>query len=54
MRAAIGLEHLGWVPKIALAVALTAWSSAFLGMLDQARRTVHRSRTRSSVTEGSP
>ncbi len=33
MRAAIGLDALEWVPKVALALALVAWAAAFVGML---------------------
>ena len=38
MRAAVGLEALGWLPKVTLAVALTAWAAAFLGLLVQGVR----------------
>ena len=35
MRAAIELDALGWLPQVTLAVALTAWTAAFLGLLSQ-------------------
>jgi hypothetical protein len=38
MLAAIRLDHLAWIPDVALVAALTAWSAAFAGMLDQVRR----------------
>ena len=30
---AIGIDALGWVPEVALAVALTAWAATFLGLV---------------------
>ena len=42
MRAVIHLEHLEWAPKIALAVALTAWTAAFIGLVVQGGRAVAR------------
>ena len=33
MRSVIGLDQLGWVPKITLAVALVAWTITALGMI---------------------
>ena len=36
MRAAVELEALAWLPKATLAVALTAWTATFLGLLLQA------------------
>ena len=50
MRAAIGLDHLGWIPEVTLAVALTAWTATFAGMIDQGRRTRPRP-ARATVTE---
>ena len=38
MRTAIGLEALEWLPKATLAVALTAWAAAFLGLVVQGAR----------------
>ncbi len=38
MRAVIQLGQLEWAPKIALAVALTAWTAAFIGLLFQGGR----------------
>jgi tellurite resistance protein TehA-like permease len=35
MLAAIDLDALSWVPKVALAVSLVAWAAAFLGLLGQ-------------------
>ena len=33
MRAAIGLEALGWLPKVTLVVALVAWTATFVGLV---------------------
>ena len=38
MRAVIKLDQLEWAPQITLAVALTAWTATFLGLLVQAGR----------------
>ena len=38
MRAVIKLDQLEWAPKITLAVALTAWTAAFIGLLVQGGR----------------
>jgi tellurite resistance protein TehA-like permease len=35
MRATVGLDALGWLPQLALAVALFAWTAAFVGLLVQ-------------------
>jgi hypothetical protein len=35
MRAAIELESLEWLPQLALAAALVAWTAAFFGLLHQ-------------------
>jgi tellurite resistance protein TehA-like permease len=35
MRAAIELDALGWLPNATLAVAMLAWTAAFLGLLSQ-------------------
>jgi tellurite resistance protein TehA-like permease len=43
MRTAIDLSALGWVPKAALAVALTAWALAFAGLLFTLWRRPHTS-----------
>jgi tellurite resistance protein TehA-like permease len=40
MRAVIQLDQLEWAPKVTLAVALTAWTAAFIGMLAQGARAV--------------
>src|SRR6185295_3245026 len=32
MRAVVKLQELAWVPKVTLAVALTAWTASFIGM----------------------
>jgi tellurite resistance protein TehA-like permease len=42
MRAVIHLDQLEWVPKITLAVALTAWTAAFFGLVVQGGRAVAR------------
>jgi tellurite resistance protein TehA-like permease len=48
MRAAIELDHLAWVPKVTLAVALAAWTAAFSGLAAQGVRALatrdHRDR----------
>ncbi|MEO7370165.1 MAG: tellurite resistance/C4-dicarboxylate transporter family protein [Ilumatobacteraceae bacterium] len=49
MRAVIHLDQLEWVPKITLAVALTAWAAAFIGLVGQGGRAV-ASRTRPTAT----
>ena len=46
MRAVVDLDALEWVPKITLAVALTAWTAAFAGMLVQGARAARRSSTK--------
>lgn len=33
MRAAITLDHLGWLPQVTLVAALVAWSATFFGLL---------------------
>lgn len=38
MRSVVDLDELGWLPKIALTVALIAWTMAFVGLLGQAMR----------------
>ena len=38
MRTVIQLEQLDWVPKVAFAVALTAWAAAFAGLVEQGGR----------------
>ncbi len=40
MRTVIQLEQLAWVPKVALAVALTAWAAAFAGLVEQGGRAI--------------
>jgi len=40
MRAVVQLEQLEWAPRITLAVALTAWTATFLGLVVQAGRAV--------------
>lgn len=45
---AIDLDGMGWIPRAALAVALTAWSAAFAGLIWEACRALRRSRQASS------
>ena len=40
MRAVTKLDQLEWAPKITLAVALTAWTAAFIGLVVQGGRAV--------------
>ena len=35
---AIALDHLGWLPKVTLAVALVAWTLTFVGLLHHIAR----------------
>jgi tellurite resistance protein TehA-like permease len=42
MRAVVGLSQLEWAPQVTLAVALTAWTAAFVGLLVQAVRAALR------------
>jgi tellurite resistance protein TehA-like permease len=42
MRTAIGLESLGWLPKVTLAIAVSAWVAAFVGMLIEGAQAVAR------------
>jgi tellurite resistance protein TehA-like permease len=42
MRAAIDLGELAWVPKLALAAALVAWTAAFAGLVHHGVRAVRR------------
>ena len=42
MRAVIKLDQLDWAPKVTLAVALTAWTAAFVGLVIQGGRAVFR------------
>ena len=42
MRAAIDLEELAWVPKLALFVALVAWTAAFVGLAHHGVRALRR------------
>ncbi len=35
MRAVVKLAALGWLPKVTLAIALTAWAAAFVGLIVQ-------------------
>jgi len=52
MRTVIQLEQLAWVPKVALAVALTAWAAAFAGLVEQGGRAViGRVRSNANTTE---
>ena len=48
MRAVIKLDQLEWAPKITLAVALTAWTATFIGLVVQGGRAVLK-RTPSAV-----
>ena len=43
MRAAVGLDGLAWLPKITLAVALAAWTAAFIGLAVEGVRALSRS-----------
>ena len=42
MRAAIELDALAWLPKVTLAVALAAWTAAFVGLLVEAASAIAR------------
>jgi tellurite resistance protein TehA-like permease len=42
MRAAIDLDELAWVPKLALAVALVAWTATFAGLVHHGVQAVQR------------
>ena len=42
MLAVIELDELDWVPKVTLAVALAAWTAAFIGMTVQGGRAAAR------------
>lgn len=42
MRGAIGLESLGWVPQVALAAALVAWTAAAFGLAHLGARVLGR------------
>jgi tellurite resistance protein TehA-like permease len=42
MRIAVRLDELAWLPKVTLAVALTAWTAAFLGLLAEGARAASR------------
>ncbi len=42
MRAAIGLEHLEWLPELSLAVALSAWTAGTLGLVYAGVRALRR------------
>ncbi len=53
MRAVIQLEQLEWAPKITLAVALTAWAAAFIGLIVQGGRATTRRGKPTTVTTGS-
>jgi len=44
MRAVVELDELAWVPKVAFAVALAAWTAAFVGMGVQGARAAARVR----------
>jgi tellurite resistance protein TehA-like permease len=46
MLAAVQLDALAWVPKVALAAAFVAWSAAFVGLVHRLSTTVISSRTR--------
>ena len=46
MRGAIQLESLGWVPKLALGVALVAWTATFVGLVHLGATTFGRLRER--------
>ena len=38
MSAEVGLDQLDWLPKITLAVAISAWAAASLGLITQGAR----------------
>jgi tellurite resistance protein TehA-like permease len=42
MRAALDLDELAWLPKLALAVALVAWTATFVGLVHHGARAVRR------------
>ena len=42
MRAAIELEALAWMPKVTLAVAVAAWTAAFVGLVIEGARAIPR------------
>ncbi len=42
MRAVVQLDYLEWAPKVTLAVALTAWTATFIGLLVQGVRATLR------------
>jgi hypothetical protein len=44
MRVAIGLDSLGWLPKLALAVALVAWAACAYGLAHGGVRALRRRR----------
>jgi tellurite resistance protein TehA-like permease len=44
MRAAIGLDALGWLPKVTLAIAMAAWTAAFAGLLVEGASAANRAR----------
>ena len=46
MREAVQLDALGWLPKVTLAVALTAWTAAFVGLLLEGANAATRARGR--------
>lgn len=53
MRVATDLDALGWLPQAALAVALTAWTAAMVGLVAQGSAGVAHLRTRRSEPTGS-
>lgn len=42
MRKAIGLDHIAWLPKLTLFVALVAWSATFVGLVGQGWSAISR------------
>ena len=51
MRAVIKLDQLEWAPKVTLAVALTAWTATFIGLLIQGGRAAFRRRPSGAATQ---
>ena len=51
MRAAIDLDALGWLPKVALAGALIAWTATFAGLVLQGTTSLRSKEDRRSLAE---
>ena len=52
MRAVVKLEQLEWAPKITLAVALTAWTATFIGLVAQGGRAAAKRVRPTATTAG--